>query len=223
MHQGVVRPRAGGPAAYHQFRAQRVGAPPVANSIASGAAGTTLDGVSFTIGDTGAAGFTEYCESKTRTCGNEVDTWAGEFYTNEVILFNNGVTSPVTINFATPLTSLVDLQAQANAYGAFTETLTAYDGAAVIATDLMPWFNGVYGPPGEGTIPKLSVYGLLGAADITSVTISTTNDSIGLALGGVGGIENGVPEPSTWAMIIAGFAGLAYAGYRRPARKAAAA
>ena len=32
-----------------------------------------------------------------------------------------------------------------------------------------------------------------------------------------------VPEPSTWAMMLVGFAGLGYAGYRRPERAAAAA
>jgi uncharacterized membrane protein len=33
--------------------------------------------------------------------------------------------------------------------------------------------------------------------------------------GQVVGISNGVPEPSTWAMMLLGFAGLAFAGYRR--------
>ncbi|MFY9968494.1 MAG: alkaline phosphatase family protein [Roseiarcus sp.] len=36
-----------------------------------------------------------------------------------------------------------------------------------------------------------------------------------------GAIPNGVPEPSTWAMMLAGFAGLAAAGYRRKAGSAA--
>jgi PEP-CTERM motif len=31
-------------------------------------------------------------------------------------------------------------------------------------------------------------------------------------LSGIGGV---IPEPSTWAMMLIGFAGLAYAGYRR--------
>ncbi len=36
-----------------------------------------------------------------------------------------------------------------------------------------------------------------------------------------GAIPNGVPEPSTWAMMLMGFAGLAAAGYRRKAGGAA--
>ncbi len=29
------------------------------------------------------------------------------------------------------------------------------------------------------------------------------------------GFQSGVPEPSTWAMMVLGFAGLGYAGFRR--------
>ena len=31
----------------------------------------------------------------------------------------------------------------------------------------------------------------------------------------IGGVVEGVPEPSTWALMLLGFAGLGYAGYRR--------
>jgi hypothetical protein len=130
--------------------------------------------------------------------------------------------SPVTIDFSKPITSLVDLQAQANPGGAFTETLDAYNGATLVASDTADWYNGISGPPGEGTIPKLSV---AWAAGITSITISTTNDGGpfgGLALGGIGGVNNsGIPEPSTWAMMALGFVGLAFAG-RRARRSAPA-
>jgi hypothetical protein len=36
-----------------------------------------------------------------------------------------------------------------------------------------------------------------------------------------GGVTASTPEPSTWAMMILGFAGLGFAGYRKP-RKAVA-
>jgi hypothetical protein len=188
-------------------------------SVASGATGTTAGGVTFTISN-GGSGFTEYCEDKNRQCDGGSYTWAGEFYKDEVILFS-AASGTVTIDFSTPITSLVDLQAQANNYGAFTETLTAYDGSTVVATDSADWFNSVSDTTyGEGTIPKLSVYYALG---ITSITIGTTNDGGGFALGGVGGEGNitpGAPEPSTWAMMALGFAALGFAG-RRSLRRAA--
>ena len=31
----------------------------------------------------------------------------------------------------------------------------------------------------------------------------------------IGGVVEAVPEPSTWALMLLGFAGLGYAGYRR--------
>jgi PEP-CTERM motif-containing protein len=191
---------------------------PTGTAITSGGTGTTLGGVGFTISDVGAVGFTEYCEDKARGCAAS-NTWAGEFYKNEVILFNNGAVSPVTIDFSKSVTSLVDLQAQANDYGAFTETLDAYNGATLVASDSASWFNSVSDPTyGEGTIPKLSV---AFAGGITSITISATNDGEGFALGGVGGVANGVPEPSTWAMMILGFCGLGFAGYRSSRQRVA--
>jgi hypothetical protein len=41
-------------------------------------------------------------------------------------------------------------------------------------------------------------------------------------LGGVGGLAPTVPEPSTWAMMLLGFAGLGFAGYRARMRVKAA-
>ena len=35
-------------------------------------------------------------------------------------------------------------------------------------------------------------------------------------------IQTGVPEPSTWAMLVVGFGSLGFAGYRRGARPLAA-
>lgn len=184
---------------------------PTGTALGSPTTGTTVGGVPFSISDTGNAGFTEFCEDKSRLCAPTF-TWAGEFFLDEVILFNNGAVSPVDLSFATPITSLTDLQAQSNAPGAFTETLTAYDGSTVVDTDSADWTNGVSGPPGEGTIPTLSV---AFAGGITSISISTTNDSEGFALGGIGGVNNsGVPEPSTWGVMAIGLAGLSLAWYR---------
>lgn len=187
---------------------------PVGTAVANGAVGTTLSGVHFGITDSGAA-FTEYCESKARTCA-ATDTWAGEFYANEVILFDNFGAGPVKISFTSPLTSLTDLQAQANDYGAFSETLDAFNSiGTMVNSDTAAWFNSTSNLTyGEGTIPVLGV----AAASIAYVTVITTNNGGGFALGGVGGVGNPggptIPEPSTWAMMVIGLAGLGFARYR---------
>jgi hypothetical protein len=191
---------------------------PTGTAVGSPGSGTTSNGVPFTISDSGNAGFQELCEDKTRACGPAADTWAGEFYLDEVILFNDSASSPVTITFATPITSLTDLQAQAENGGPFTETLDAFNGTTLVASDSAAWDNGGGGPPGEGTIPKLSIDF---AGGITSVTISTTNDDSGFALGGIGGVNNTIPEPSTWALTIIGLAGLGFARHGGSRRTAA--
>jgi hypothetical protein len=58
----------------------------------------------------------------------------------------------------------------------------------------------------------------LGAAGLTSVTISATKAGDGftqIKQFEVSGLTAAVPEPSTWAMMILGFAGLGYMAYRR--------
>jgi PEP-CTERM motif len=48
-------------------------------------------------------------------------------------------------------------------------------------------------------------------------------DPVGLASGTLTSDTLTVPEPSTWAMMLVGFAGLGFAGYRASRRTAAAA
>src|ERR1700722_12738380 len=48
-----------------------------------------------------------------------------------------------------------------------------------------------------------------GLAPFTTATFSSTNNAFEFALG------SAVPEPSTWAMMMLGFAGLGYAAFRR--------
>jgi hypothetical protein len=66
----------------------------------------------------------------------------------------------------------------------------------------------------DGTIEELLVYN----GDLTPSQITQTQDYL-LAKYGIG---SPVPEPSTWAMIIAGFAGLGWLSRRRAIRPAAA-
>lgn len=187
---------------------------PTGTVLSSPGTGTTLGGVSFTISNPGNVGFSAYCEDKARLCATN-NTWAGEFYKDEVILYSEPP-GPVTILFSTPIFDLSNLQAQANNPGAFTETLTAFNGTTQVAIDTANWYNSVEDPSyGEGTIPQLNV---AWAGGITSVQISTTNDDGGFALGGVGGVNNNpqnVPEPAGMAVIMLGLLGLAAARYGR--------
>jgi hypothetical protein len=48
------------------------------------------------------------------------------------------------------------------------------------------------------------------AAPVTSVTFSSSENSLEVA-----SVSSAVPEPSTWAMMLIGFAGLGYAAYRK--------
>jgi PEP-CTERM motif len=175
--------------------------------------GITTGGVDFTITGPGF-GFKRVTANSMGTlspcCG---DRWyPSEFATGTPLVWdgNEGTgdsgPGPVTIDFATPISSISTLAAEPELFGSFTATLTAYDGAALLGTSSY-FTNGVLPP---GAIPSFN----FSAPAITSIVIDTTNDGSGFALGET-------PEPPTWAMMALGFAGLAFAGNRR-ARKTVA-
>jgi hypothetical protein len=59
-----------------------------------------------------------------------------------------------------------------------------------------------------------------GISDFSSVGFSGGDfTSLGFTGGGFNGIP-GVPEPTTWAMMLLGFAGIGFAGFRRTKRSA---
>jgi hypothetical protein len=55
--------------------------------------------------------------------------------------------------------------------------------------------------------------------DITSVTIAGDNPTFGFAIDNFTYSASAVPEPSTWAMMLLGFAGLGFAARRRATQK----
>jgi len=141
-------------------------------------------------------------------------TWLGNFPNNTPVLFDGYGSGPVTIDFNTPISNISKLAIESNYYGSFVATLLAYDGLTLVGTETV---NGVsaYSP---NTAPAFD----FSSPEITSLVISTTNDGVGFGLGGVGGsggYVGGVPEPSTWVMMLLGFAGLSFAGYRQTKRK----
>jgi hypothetical protein len=166
--------------------------------------GVTTGGVDFTI--TGAGfGFSR------RTANDPVPPagWSpSQFVVGAPLLYDGNTVDEgpgaVSIVFASPISSITSLAAEPSNYGSYTATLTAYDGATLLGS-VSYSEAGVEYP--AGTIGSLNFF----APEITSIVIDTTNDGTGFALGTV------VPETSTWAMMLLGFAGLGFAGYRRGA------
>jgi PEP-CTERM motif len=133
-------------------------------------------------------------------CGGNT-TPGGSFY-----LSIEGGTA--TFNFATPI----------SAFGAYfsglqvPNTLTFDDGAPQSVAMPFDFSNGGMAFVGF-TDP---------GASITSVTVNANNDIIGVDDVFYSGSTNTIPEPSTWVMMLAGFAGLGLTGYRRAKRGQAA-
>lgn len=175
----------------------------VGATLTSPLVGTTTGGVGVTV--TSPNGSFQVLQE---TQGSGAFHWNGEFPTNAPVLFDGSGSGAVTLDFATGIADL-SVSAQANLEGAFTETAMAFSGATLVDTVSLNGDNVLFGA--EGTNPLLTVTGM----DITSVKVSVTNDSLGFALFGGAGNVGGVPEPSTWAMMILGFCGLGYMAYRR--------
>ncbi|MBV8422566.1 MAG: PEP-CTERM sorting domain-containing protein [Hyphomicrobiales bacterium] len=83
------------------------------------------------------------------------------------------------------------------------------------------WFiDGSGSYPGDGQWLQQVGFALPAGFGLQSVTFTQVNGGDGAILAGVTLSTTTVPESSTWAMILAGFAGLGFAAYRR--RKALA-
>jgi hypothetical protein len=95
-------------------------------------------------------------------------------------------------------------------------------------------FSDVVGIPTAGALAfvsdpaDFSIFTIFKTVPETSSKLDVTTDLLSaaaIAAGFTASFQsdlNAVPEPSTWAMMLLGFAGLAYAGWRRAARREAA-
>jgi hypothetical protein len=88
-------------------------------------------------------------------------------------------------------------------------------------------FSYTYGPSsgGDGFLSGFMISGMLTAADLAAVGITPTATApegqlfvFSNAFVRAQVLGSPVPEPSTWAMMMLGFAGLGYAGWRRSAK-----
>jgi hypothetical protein len=163
--------------------------------------GTTEDGVAVTL--TSPNGSFEVLQEGT--------DWNGIFPLTAPILFDGGGSGMVTLTFATGIDSLT-LAGQANNFGAYTETATAFSGATQVDQATASSFNFIddTNPADQGIVPFLTVTG----ADITKVTFAVTNDGEGLALYGGAGVT-ATPEPSTLSLLGLALGGLVFASRRK--------
>jgi hypothetical protein len=133
--------------------------------------------------------------------------WYGSFPAGAPVLVDGSTPGVMTISFTSPIVALT-LAAQANKSGSFTETLTAYNGATSLG---FVSASGVdCGASSCGAAPFLTISGL---GDITSVTIATTNDSLGFAL--YGGAGAAIPEPASAGILGTALYALGWARRRR--------
>jgi PEP-CTERM motif len=165
-------------------------------AVVGSLSGVTADGVAFTITSPGT-GFEVLQQGV---------SWFGIFPTDAPVLFDGDTSGDDSITFATPITSLT-LAAEADLYGAFNEYMYAYDASSTLVdAENVLGLTSTYAP---GTETFFTVAG----PGIVTINVGTSNDSLGFGLGG--GSVSIVPEPSTWAMMLLGFAGLGFAGYRK--------
>ena len=169
--------------------------------------GLTTGGVGFTVTGPGS-GFTILKQ------GN---SWAGNFPTGTLLLFNSYAPGPMTFDFVTAISSITQLAIESNYYGNYIATLKAYDSSLTLLGTQNLNAVSAFAP---GTVPAFN----FSAPGISRLVISTTNDGVGFALGGAGGTGgyNSVPEPATWGLMIMGFGALGAMMRRRNATLATA-
>jgi hypothetical protein len=118
---------------------------------------------------------------------------------------DGGLNGPVTFAFTNPsVTALSFLWGSPDSFNSLTITTTS--GVYTFDTALL-------GLDGSGNNADSTDVEFLAQAgsDITSVTFSSAQDAFEASNFAV----SGVPEPATWAMMVLGFLGVGFVGYRR--------
>ncbi len=150
--------------------------------------GFTADGVHFEL--VGPSDFYR---------GDQGSTIAGQFVTGTPVLLTSGP-GQMVLYFDTPISSLADIFVESNAYGDYTATMTAY-GTSGLLGSVSYSSTSAYAP---GTLPGFSIYG----SGITTITLSSTNDSLGIDAAGPYTPVTPAPEPASWALMLVGFGAL---------------
>ncbi len=115
-----------------------------------------------------------------------------------------------TATFATPQTSISIYWGSIDLGNSFV-TIAGY---SLSGADLMNLYgataNGSHTSPTSNELVTIS-----GLGPFTTATFSSNQNSFEFSLGGS---TPAIPEPSTWAMMMVGFAGLGYAAFRRSSK-----
>ena len=123
--------------------------------------------------------------------------------TNFMSVFGGGTEQVV---FGTARTSLSIYWGSIDPGNGFAVTI---DGYTLTGADLVAMAKGT--DDGSHTSPTSNeLITISGLGSFTTATFSSTKNSFEFSL-----VTPGVPEPSTWAMMALGFAGLGYAAFRR--------
>ena len=192
-------------------------------------------GAAFATMQPAQAAFVLICPST--TCGAAPDTttfFAGDFEfgfnvngSQTTIGLGNSATTPVSQTGA-----FVDGAAKNTFSGSWIDTGASVPvSATVFFTDPSGGISDVlsytFAPSsdGNGSLSGFMISGMLSAADLAAVGITSTAtapegqlfvfDNAFIEAHVLGAVA---PEPSTWAMMMLGFAGLGYAGWRRSAK-----
>jgi hypothetical protein len=142
-------------------------------------------------------------------CIGLTGTFDGDFSPLDNVLVSPG---SLTINFNTPVQA-VGAQIQNNTIGTnFLAEILAFNGNQLLGAFLASGFSG---DVADNSNPFLGVLTFLiggsssGPVAINQMTIAPGNP-----------VVPAVPEPSTWAMMILGFAGIGFMAYRRKSKPA---
>ena len=166
--------------------------------------GVTMDGLGFTITSPNGVFYVI----------QQGSPWLGIFDTGDPVLWDGDGPGDDHIVFDSPISSLT-VALQSNAYGTFNEYMFSYDASDTLVDHPVVFdLTSQFAP---GTFVSFTT----SADGIVAIDLSTSNDFAGIGVGG--GSLISVPEPSTWAMLALGFAGLGFASWGKTKRAAAVA
>ncbi len=180
-------------------------------SLATPQSFTSTGGTTGNVNLNGTGLLVEQC------CIGITGIFDGDFAPGDIVIVT-GQAGPLTINFNTPVQT-VGTQIQDNNIGDhFTAEILAFNGSVLLGTFTESGFSG---DVGDNSNIFLGVQDA--TADITSVTyltfisspeFSLRNVAINQITIGASAITASVPEPSTWTMMLLGFAGVGFTSYR---------
>jgi PEP-CTERM motif len=122
-----------------------------------------------------------------------------------------GVPASLTLTFATPVQGISFNFANSDFFGSDgNDKLTATINGTTVATATAASLN-------NGDLYAEGSFSYSNPNGFTSITLTST-DKLGAQDLALGDLTASVPEPSTWAMLVLGFAGVGFIAYRRKSK-----